>query len=324
MNMEHMVVKSEEQAWKLLEEALLQHDSHGIQLRFDSWPRFKITLKGEDFHGTIPTRVMPPILELQKNIHRAYCKAKYNTDDTRCLKEDEREALELIVEIHEGSTDFIVDLAKVLNEIAETTGMNGTEMVFLLLGMGVIWTARLGWKDWLAEQERKHQQCTTVHLSEEETKRAELLQKTTEKVAEVAEAAIQMNEFRSSMVKRMKNRDVLQSDGEEIINGAHAKVVASEPKEVAKEVRLDGDYRIDEVKFPKEFGGEYRFLISSIDNQRSFFVVAAPTVLNEQQIQALQDSSFKVRTACMQINGKELRGNITRADLVGIELAHSE
>lgn len=323
MNMEQMVVKSEEQAWKLLEEALLQHGNFGIQLRFDAWPTFKITLEGEDFHGTIPTRVMPPILELQKNIHRAYCKVKYNTDDIRSLKEDEREALELIVEIHEGSTDFIVDLAKVLNEIAETTGMNGIEMVFLLLGMGVIWTSRLGWKDWLVKQERKHQQCTTVSLSEEETKRAELLQKTTEKVAEVAETAIQMNEFRSSMVKRMKNKDVLQSDGEEIINGAHAKVVASEPKEVAKEVRLDGDYRIDEVKFPKEFGGEYRFLITSSDSQRSFYVVAAPTVLNEQQIQALQDSSFKVRTARMQINGKELRGNITRADLVGIELEQS-
>lgn len=320
MNMEQMVVKNEAQAWQLLEEALLQHDSFGIQLRFDAWPTFKITLEGEDFHGTIPTRVMPPILELQKNIHRAYCKAKYNTDDTRNLKEDEREALELIVEIHEGCTDFIVDLAKVLNEIAETTSMNGTDMVLLLLGAGVLWTSRIAWKDWLIAQENKHQQCTTVSLSEEETKRVELLQKTTEKVAEVAETAIQMNEFRSSMVKRMKNKDVLHSDDEEIINGAHAKVVASEPREVAKEVRLDGDYRIDEVKFPKEFGGEYRFLITSIDNQRSFYVVAAPAVLNEQQIQALQDSSFKVRTARMQINGKELRGNINRADLVGIEL----
>src|SRR5690554_3645668 len=110
MNMEQMIIASEEQAWQLLEEVLQQPESAGIDLRFESWPEFKLTLEGKDFHGTIPTRVMPPILELQKNIHRAYCRAKYNTDDTRCLKEDERDALELVVEVREGSTEFIVEL----------------------------------------------------------------------------------------------------------------------------------------------------------------------------------------------------------------------
>src|SRR3546814_10268998 len=102
MEIAKLNVQNEDEAWALLERTIKEAGDQNVQVNFDTWPEFKLTLKGEDFRGTVPTRVMPPILELQKNIYRAYCQAKYNTDDIRCLKNEERAQLELIVEVHPG------------------------------------------------------------------------------------------------------------------------------------------------------------------------------------------------------------------------------
>jgi hypothetical protein len=113
---ENIIITNEEQAWNTLQNALSNEISEIALLVFEGWPVFKLRISGTDFQGSIPTRIMPVILDLQKEIHRIYCQAKYNTEDTRVLKQEERELLELVVFVREGSSEFITELFKVLKE----------------------------------------------------------------------------------------------------------------------------------------------------------------------------------------------------------------
>jgi hypothetical protein len=42
---------------------------------------------------------MPPILDLQKELHRAYCLLKYGEDNVRKLTNDDRDASEIVVNV---------------------------------------------------------------------------------------------------------------------------------------------------------------------------------------------------------------------------------
>lgn len=59
-----LVIRNEDQAWEALQSALAEEVSETTQVVFEGWPVFKLTISGADFNASIPTRIMPPILEL--------------------------------------------------------------------------------------------------------------------------------------------------------------------------------------------------------------------------------------------------------------------
>src|SRR6185312_2546185 len=102
----NIVVRSEGDAWKWLKRALansIPTDSP-VNLRFDGWPSLDLRFKGHDFDSSIPTRIMPPLLEAQKEIHRLYSQLRYGEQNLRRLTSEERERLELVVKVEKGSS----------------------------------------------------------------------------------------------------------------------------------------------------------------------------------------------------------------------------
>ena len=75
--------------------------------------RSELTIRGEDFDGGVPTRIMPALLRLQRAIDRA-CARSLGKDGGRLARE-ERKRVELIVRFEPGSTTFSSELAPVLN-----------------------------------------------------------------------------------------------------------------------------------------------------------------------------------------------------------------
>ena len=173
--MEQIIIRNEEDAWDNLQRALANKISETATITFQGWPVFKLTIEGKDFNGTIPTRIMPPILDLQKEIHRIYCNAKYGTNNIRKLKAEEKEHLELIVSIKPGSTKFVTDLFKALNEIIKSSNMSGRETIILLVSISTIIATSVGWKDWLSLKEQARGQEITVQMSKQETQRLDLI-----------------------------------------------------------------------------------------------------------------------------------------------------
>jgi hypothetical protein len=316
---EFIHIRSEEDAFLALRQALNNEIPDTANILFEGWPTFKITLEGEDFNASIPTRIMPPILELQKEIHRIYCRSKYNEESTKRLTDDERKQLELIVQVKAGSSEFITQLGRSLNEIIRNTNMNGTQAVILLVSISGIIASDYAWKDWLQKKEAEHQLDISVRLSQEETTRLEIVTEAMQKNSEIVKTQDAIDELRSDLAKKLQPGDRLKVNSKPIINGNRAAQISSAPRHLSEDIRIDGLFIINEVKFPKKFGEEYRFNVTRISDNKTLTVNASPTKITDEQLAILKNSGFSVKKTLMEINAKSSRGNISQANLVSIE-----
>ncbi|HET9646181.1 MAG TPA: hypothetical protein VFP68_23145 [Burkholderiaceae bacterium] len=105
-----MVVRSEEEAYALLQNALDGTLPPWAELQFDGWPRLEIYLKGKEFDRSITPPLMRGLLELQKGIYQSYGAAKYD-NPTKRLSDEEKKALEIIVRVEGGSTGLDIALS---------------------------------------------------------------------------------------------------------------------------------------------------------------------------------------------------------------------
>ncbi len=318
MSIESIKITNDVEAFAALGKAIGNEIGPETIVEFDGWPVFKLTISGKNFHGSIPTRIMPPILELQKEIHRIYSRARYNTDDTRNLKQEERDQLELVVEIKEGSTEFITELAKSLNEIVKSTNMSSQEALLLLVSIAAMMTGAFAWKDWLRSKERIHGEDVTVQLSQEETRRLELVTAAMTRHPEIAQNKAAIDGFRDDLSRRLKPEDEIKVDFQPIITGNRASEIVPALRTPSEEIRIDGEFVINKVKFPSSFGGKYRFAATRLTDGQHLMIDAHPDILSSEQIQILRDSSFSVRRVFMKVNAKKVRDAISAANLVAI------
>jgi hypothetical protein len=143
-------IKNESDAWELLERAtsgeLFPDD---VQLDFVGWPVFQMGVQGKDWDCTVPTRVMSPLLDVQKDINRAYANVRYGATNLRKLQDEERDDLEVVIKVKKGSSLFDAELWKQLSFIAQAAvgRMNGTEIVVTVLGLGLLFTAPVCMRD---------------------------------------------------------------------------------------------------------------------------------------------------------------------------------
>ena len=147
------------------------------------WPRYEITIRGEDFDGGVPTRIMPALFEIQRTLNRAYARNVYG-DERKRLSREEKKQTELIIRLESGSTTFTSDLGPALNSMV--SNMSGTESMLTILGVAGIVTVGLGFKAYLTHRASIKRADVPIQLSEEETKRMTLmtrvLQQTHERV----------------------------------------------------------------------------------------------------------------------------------------------
>ncbi|AKH37352.1 MULTISPECIES: hypothetical protein [Nitrosomonas] len=316
---EEIIISSESEGWELLEKALANEIGSAATITFQDWPVFNLTIEGRDFHGTIPTRIMPSIMDLQKEIHRLYCKAKYRTEDIRKLTQDEKDQLELVVSVKPGSSNFFTELFNALNEVIKNSNMDGTQALILVLGIGMMITSVVCWKEWVQSKERLHSKETTVRLSEEETKRTKIITDAMKESSELKKDKEDVDAFRSNISRKLKPTDQIRVDNEPIINGEMAAEIIPSTKEESEDIRIDGEFIINQVKFPNEYGGKYRLPITCLFDDKNIMVDASPDTLTQEDISILKESGFSVKRILMQINAKQLRDQITSANLISIQ-----
>ena len=262
---------------------------------------------------------MPPLLELQNEIHKIYCRTRYNSSDTKKLTIDERERLELIVFVDKGSTEFTTNLFKVLNEIAKNTNMSANQLIGLILGVSLIVSSNAAWQDWLIAKEKEHSDEVRIELSKQDTERLRIIKEETNRIPELKQSKIEIDNFKSNISRKLEPTDQILINSTPIIDGEYASQIIPPSKQSSKDVRLDGKYPINQVKFPNKYGGDYRFSVTNLSDDRTFFVDVSPDMLTAEQIAILKESSFGIKHISLSINAKEYRGQISNARMVSIE-----
>ena len=287
-----------------------------VEIEFRGWPNYEVIIRGEDFDGGIPTRIMPAILDLQRQVYSAVALIKYGSPQR--LSREERKQAELVVRFEAGhSTKFITELWKILNTIAkEAAGkMNGAQLTVTILGIAALAAGSFVWKEHLAARLEEKGLEHNLHLSQEETRRHEIFSEAAGNSPALQEIIRQNQAFQDHLLKRLDEKDELVIDGQPVIDGRTAHQVTRSPRAEAIESRLDGQFIILSVESGLVRGG-FRMKVRNITNGDELIAKVPDGTLTQEQIETLQRGEWGKRPLTMQLNVKKIRGRITEATLI--------
>ncbi len=332
--MEKIKITSEEEAFDLLSKLIEGFQLEGsFEVEFESWPRFVIRIKGSDFDGTIPTRIMPALLELQKEIHRIYCKINYGEENARRLTKQSRNELELLVRVDKGSSVFETLLNEPIVRILQgaITKMTPEQITATLIVFGLSITSVFFWKMWLNYQLKEKELDYTLELSRLEKDKMELISKAAQKFPETRTASEGMDNVRNELLARMKPTDNLEIDTgtEEApyptpvqINGEQASQIIHKPREKSVERLIDGEFFLRSTDFTKAEG--VRAEVQRLSDGYTFRADIPLGVLKHDQIEALKNNSWNKKSVLMSILVKELYNSYTSAKVVSVKKAEGD
>lgn len=323
--MPQLVISSEQDLYAALDRLVAEQaegkDLHDWDVRFEGWPRYEITIRGEDFDGGIPTRIMPALLDLQRKVDEAHARLVYG--DVRRLSKDERRETELIVRVRPGSSIFSTDLSQVLTNIAQQAigKMTGTQIVVSILSVAAITGGVLAFKFYLARRQAEKDMDIKLALSAEETRRLEVLGRAIEHSNEVVrEQSEAQAKAYDNLLNRLHPTDRIVDGGQTLIDGETGRKLARASRQVSVDSRLDGEFIILSVDSGGVRGG-YKLHVRRKDDEMDLVVSVPEGTLVEQQIRTLQEGEWRKRSLVMQLNTKVRGEKIVEATLVQAGLA---
>lgn len=326
-NNQTLVISSEDEAFNLLGRLMNNEISlSGSAVEFQGWPKMSIRLQGDEFKSSLTPNVMKAFIELQSNIYKSYALTRYNSPNVRHLSQEERKALEIIVTVSEGSSILDVNLQGILEKMAiDMVGkMEPEYVVTTVLGIALLWAGSAVVRHYFdkrtevrqAEIKSEEQRAMIEQLkfsSEQETERTKLITDLAAKNAQVANVAALADDSRAELLKRASSASTFELQGVEL-SGAVANELSKNARRKSEEIRLDGQYRILSVDSsnPDEFKVKLRCLRSKAE----FVAKVQDKSLDGKHIEALKDGEWKRSPVTLQINAKDLDGQIKDAVVI--------
>jgi len=321
MNVAEVLIENEAAAWSVLENALkggLPFDYDIFQFRFGDWPAIHLKIEGPNFHSSITPRLMDAFLTLQKNIYRTYAKLQYNQASGRLLTMCEKAELELVVEVHPGSSEYLAKFQEIGQKLVEgaINKMNGRDFVILGLSVVLGWTSDSMWKGNLATRSEQIQSETKIALSKEETRRMEIMREATTQAPYVAVAKAETEEIINKVLKSAVTARNISIGGQQL-TGRQVQELVKPERTPSHEVRLDGEYRILKVDSSNP---EFFKVELSGDNGRKFWAILQDaTVTKERNKELLQEAEWSKKPINLMINGWEVRGEVSTASILDVK-----
>jgi len=311
---EKITITNEAQAWDLLSRATTEGMPEDVELVFDGWPTFKMGVQGKDWHSTVPTRVMSPLLDVQKDINRAYANVRYGAGDTRKLKDEERDELEVVVKVSEGSSLYDADLWKQFSTIAEAAvgRMNGTETTITVLGLALLVAAPVMYKAWLASRQKEKEFDHQLQMSQEESRRLEIFSEALSRQPILVSAQDDIQATQNRFLKVAKTGDVLSVKGQPV-HAEEAAALMQPEREKAEDIVIEGLFNILGNRTDRSEG--FRITVKRIADQLTLSA-DVPIELPHVQQQLIQEAEWKKVAVFLSINASMLRDAISQATVV--------
>ena len=173
-------ILTESDAWSLLENALLDRiaiETDVFHLNIGPWPVLKLKLEGEKYRSSINTKMMSAFIDLQNNVFRTYAKMQYDAANGRLLTNEDKYALELMVEVSPGSSELKINLQLLAKKLIEGAihKMDGKHFVVLGIAGLLSWSSASIINGYISSQTERKKMEVQVSLSQEETRRLEIM-----------------------------------------------------------------------------------------------------------------------------------------------------
>ncbi len=312
-----VVVHNEEEAWHLLRSTLDGAKlPDGAILSFSGWPSFDITVVGKDWHGTVPTRIMRPLLELQGDLHKAYAQFRYGAPDARKLSDEEREQLEIVVKVKDGSSIFSSALAEPLTKaaVAAVDKMSPEYIVLTLVGMALAAGTAYVLRGFFAEQTKRRELTTSVELSVLDNEKLQIMAAAADQSKSVKMAIESMERVAMGVLKVVRNDDAVTLPGVRF-TGEEARTLVTNERNESVDVRIDGPFMIQQID--SSGIGDFRARIFRYGDEQSF-TVTIPLALNSEQRQLVMNAEWSRAWVQLAINARKLGSRIVDARVISV------
>lgn len=325
------VVANEDDAYELIKAALDGHLPQDVSITFSDWPCLHIRLTGDRFKQSLTPTVMQGLVDLQTAIYRSYAIARYNVADARKLSKEEREELEFVVKVENGSSILNIDLQKLLEHLCDqvATKMTQESIVIVVLGLGVLVAGTAAYKAYLRyrkdvrlgeiqSQERVAQLDQVQNLSAEETKRMQIMASAISAYPKLDNISRQTHDAKTDLLKRLSDADTIEFGFGETIDGDVAHELTRNARRQAMKTRLDGVYRITRVD-----SGDpllFRVKVRRIEDGLTFDADVQDEFVNPTNKQILQRAEWGRRPVKLKIEAKMFDDEIRGAVITGVEV----
>lgn len=322
MNTKTIKITSEEVAFEVLNQALNQgFGGQHIELDFENWPILELKICGSGYESTITAPIASAIVEIQRAINRSFSLIVHGRNSAAFLTDEERNAIQLKVKVEEGSTDLTFNLQQFAEKLAvEAVNKMSSEMVAItVIGTVALICGTYAFKHYfnkrteektIAEDVKK-----SVALSQEETKRLEVMANAINKVASLRFVENNVDQARNSILKSVSDADRLSFNGVSI-DSESARLAVTNKRDTAIDVQLNGTYHVTETNLKKT--AEIKLGIRRVQDGKEFSASFLDYSLDGDQIKLLQEAEWGRTPVFLSINATELRGEISSAQVISV------
>lgn len=328
-NQNEIIIRSEQDAYDALELASQGGLPEHVSVHFDGWPNLEIIVKGEGYQGTITPSIMKGFIEFQTAIYRTYALANYNSVNVNKLTREEREALELYISVNEGSSRFNIDVQALMENFVARVGDKVTpeSLVKIALIVSVAYFGssitktyiedrRLTRISELQSEERIAELETRQYADELDVRRMEILAEATRDEPRASNIREYADDAQRSLVKSVRHVDE-SSIGGLTLEGDTAQELTKNARREAKEIRLDGLYRVRVVDASQI--DVFRIRISNEANGDEFIATVQDETLDNRHREAIREAEWAKQPVRLSINARVLGDEIRQATVISAE-----
>lgn len=142
MEFNEIRITDSESFWAFLDKYAREDtiDFSKLDIKFEGWPILLINVKGDKFHSSLTSSMISGMALMNDAFQRAYAMAKYGTPKLNLLTNEDKQALDVIFKIEEGSTESCTDWSCTANTaltfLQQTMeNMSGMEKMTVLLAL---------------------------------------------------------------------------------------------------------------------------------------------------------------------------------------------
>lgn len=257
---------------------------------------------------------MTPLLEVQGEINRAYASIRYGTSNSRRLKHDERDELEVVVKVTEGSSLYDAELWKHFSAMAQAAvgRMNGTEIVVTVLGTAAMVAGTVWANAWLAQRRQEKELDHEQQMSQEDTRRLELLTQALARQPSLVLVQHGVQAAQNEFLKVVKPGDTITL-GEQAVTAQEAAALVQTERERAREIRFEGEFLVLGNRTDKSAG--FRITVQRLSDKLTLNA-DVPIELPYEQQKMIQEAEWKKKRIALSIDAVMLRDSISQATVI--------
>ncbi len=318
MSIAQLTIRNEQDAWDLLHQVLDNGAPEGLfEVVFKDWPVLEIKLNGEKFHSSLTAKLMEGFIDLQKNLYRAYAQYYYKKSSSLYLTDLDKKSLDIIFKVSDGSSDVKADCVRALDSFVKgvTTKMNGTQSLLAILGVSLMIAGSTCFYFYIDSQAKIKSLEQTTLLSKEESHRMEIFAKALEKEPSLTYVVSDVENSYDGIIRGA-------TEAESLIVGRHtipkdlALGLLKKTRTKSTQTQINGIYKVNEVNNSLERA----FKVEVSNGEDRFQATLSESVITAGSSKdILQKALFDRKPVFLYINANLLRGDISKAVIVGVE-----